>query len=135
MSRSISSEDRISALPVPIIHHILSFLPNKLSAATSVLSKRWKPLWLSLPTLHFDDKSFPNYDSFFRFVSYVFLSLDTTLPIRSFHLKSSKTSTHHSHDINRFVYAAVQRGGIENLNLELSSMLFVRVNLPQYFQL
>jgi hypothetical protein len=113
MLRSISSEDRISALPDPIIHHILSSLPTKLSAATSILSKRWKPLWLSVPTLHFDDETFPNYDSFRHFVSFVF----PNLPIRSFHLKSSQASIHHSHEVNQFVDAAAQRGGMENLNL------------------
>jgi hypothetical protein len=130
MSQSISSEDRISALPDPIIHHILSFLPTENSAATSILSKRWKPLWLSVPTLRFNDRSFPNYDSFFRFVSSVFLSLDITLPIRSFHLNSLLPSIHHFHDVNRSVYAVAQRGGIENLDLELPIMHFTRVNLP-----
>ncbi|KEH22678.1 putative F-box domain, FBD domain, leucine-rich repeat domain, L domain-containing protein [Medicago truncatula] len=133
MSQSIpteDTEDRISALPDPIIHDILSFLPTKKSAATSILSKRWKPLWLSVPNLQFDDRSFPNYDSFYRFVSSVFLSLDIKLSIRSFHLKSSHASIHHFHDVNRFVYAAAQRGGIENLNLELPTMNFVRVDIP-----
>jgi hypothetical protein len=130
MSRSIQTEDRISALPDPIIYLILSFLPTKLSAATSILSKRWKPLWLSVPTLHFDDETFPNYDSFRHFVSFVFLLRDITLHIRSFHLKCSKVSTHHLQDVNRFVYAAAQRGGIENLNLEISIMLWFKVKLP-----
>jgi len=123
MLRSISSEDRISALPDPIIHHILSSLPTKLSAATSILSKRWKPLWLSVPTLHFDDETFPNFDSFRLFVSFVFLSRDMTLPIRSFHLRSN----HHSHEVNQFVDAAAQRGGMENLDLGIFS---VNANLP-----
>jgi hypothetical protein len=130
MPRSIPTEDRISSLRDPIICHILSFLPTKIYAATSILSKRWKPLWLSVPALHFDDETFPNYDSFFRIVSSIFLSRDITLPVRSFCLKFSQTSTHHSHDINLFVHAVAQRRGIENLNLEISSMLFCKVQLP-----
>ncbi|PNX93525.1 F-box/LRR-repeat protein [Trifolium pratense] len=51
MSRSIPTEDRISSLPDPILHHILSFLPTKLAATTSILSKRWNPQWLSVPVL------------------------------------------------------------------------------------
>ncbi|XP_057446563.1 FBD-associated F-box protein At3g52670-like [Lotus japonicus] len=47
-------EDRLSILPDPILCHILSFLPTEVAIATSVLSKRWKPLWRSVPTLDFD---------------------------------------------------------------------------------
>ncbi|EPS67260.1 hypothetical protein M569_07516, partial [Genlisea aurea] len=46
-------EDRISGLPNDIIHQILSLLPIKAVAQTSVLSKRWKSLWLTLPDLDF----------------------------------------------------------------------------------
>lgn len=123
MPRSIPTEDRISALPDPIIYHILSFLPTKLAAIISVLSKRWKPLWLSVPILHFDDKSFPNFFSFRHFVSSVFLSRDITLSLRSFHLKSVKASSRRQHDINRFLQAAAQRG-IENLKLEMNSFKY-----------
>lgn len=127
MSRSIPSEDRISSLPDPIIGHILSFLPTKLSAATSILSKRWKPIWLSLPTLHFEDETFPNYDSFRLFVLTFFLTRDISLPLHSFHLKCTKASYLHSEDINRFVQAATQRV-IENLNLRTVSF---RLELPR----
>ncbi|XP_057446559.1 F-box/FBD/LRR-repeat protein At4g00160-like isoform X2 [Lotus japonicus] len=48
-------EDRLSSLPEELICHILSFLPTKQTIATSVLSKKWKPLWRSVPTLYFDD--------------------------------------------------------------------------------
>ncbi|XP_045799182.1 FBD-associated F-box protein At4g10400-like [Trifolium pratense] len=124
MSRSIPTEDRISSLPDPILHHILSFLPTKFAATTTILSKRWNPLWLSIPTLNFDDTSFEDYISFRHFVSTVFLLRDITLPIRSFNLNCLPSNPY---DINRFVYAAVQRGGIEKLDLE---MYGVKVKLP-----
>jgi len=41
--------DRISDFPDEIIHHILSFLPSSQIALTSLLSKRWNPLWLTIP--------------------------------------------------------------------------------------
>lgn len=44
----VGSVDRISALPDPLICHNLSFLPLKESAATSVLSTRWKFLFASV---------------------------------------------------------------------------------------
>jgi hypothetical protein len=42
----LSIDDRISALPDLPLDRILSFLPIKEAAATMILSKRWKQLWL-----------------------------------------------------------------------------------------
>lgn len=46
--------DVISDLPDRVICHIISFLPTEQAVATSVLSKRWTHLWLSVPTLRLD---------------------------------------------------------------------------------
>ncbi|VYS67593.1 unnamed protein product [Arabidopsis thaliana] len=45
---------------------ILLYLPTK--KAVSVLSKRWKSLWLSFPGLDFDSEEFPNYNAFVSFM-------------------------------------------------------------------
>ncbi|PON68673.1 LRR domain containing protein [Trema orientale] len=45
--------DRISTLPDPLIQHILSFLPTFDVVRTSVLSKQWRHIWYSVPTLCF----------------------------------------------------------------------------------
>ncbi|RHN45186.1 putative F-box domain-containing protein [Medicago truncatula] len=66
--RSIPNVDRISNLPDSVICHILSFLSTKQSAATSILSKRWNPLWHSVFTLDFDDQSFTDFHTFRHFV-------------------------------------------------------------------
>ncbi|KAI3889997.1 hypothetical protein MKX03_025738 [Papaver bracteatum] len=52
-------EDRISELPDPLVHHILSFVPIKFAISTSVLSKRWKNVWVSIPDLDFLDMGPP----------------------------------------------------------------------------
>uniref|UniRef100_A0A803Q0E4 F-box domain-containing protein n=1 Tax=Cannabis sativa TaxID=3483 RepID=A0A803Q0E4_CANSA len=46
-------EDRISKLPNSVIVHILSFLKTENVVPTCVLSKRWKFIWYSVPTIFF----------------------------------------------------------------------------------
>lgn len=45
--------DRISELPTPIIHHMMSYLDAKELARTSILSKRWNRLSIAFPVLDF----------------------------------------------------------------------------------
>jgi hypothetical protein len=48
--------DRVSSLPGLIINHILSFLPIKEAARTSILSTNWRYKWTTLPNLVFDNE-------------------------------------------------------------------------------
>ncbi|MCL7050309.1 hypothetical protein MKW94_000482, partial [Papaver nudicaule] len=69
----VENLDRISDLPDNIIHHILSFLLIKDVIRTSFLSKRWRYIWTSVPTLEFDGLVFSPKTKFTNFVDSVIL--------------------------------------------------------------
>ncbi|CAK8568588.1 unnamed protein product [Lathyrus sativus] len=118
-----TGEDIISTLPDSLIYHILSFLPTKDAAVTVVLSKRWRPLWLSQLILDFDCKQFSDCFAFCNFLYSVMIRRDSTLPIRSLHLKCFSYGSNINNFIYETVYDAVMRG-VENLNL------YARITLP-----
>ncbi|KAL9817408.1 F-box/LRR-repeat protein [Arabidopsis thaliana] len=87
------SRDVISSLPDDISSHILSFLPTKEAASTSVLSKKWRYLFAFVPNLDLDDSVYLNPEneteistSFMDFVDRV-LALQGNSPLHKFSLK------------------------------------------------
>ncbi|KQK14640.1 hypothetical protein BRADI_1g17745v3 [Brachypodium distachyon] len=68
-----AAADRLSVLPDAVLHRVLSFAEAKDAAATSALSRRWRPLWHqttavnldSRPYRYHDDSPDPKYDAFF----------------------------------------------------------------------
>lgn len=48
-----NNNDLLNKLPNDILSHILSFLPLKLAARTSILSHRWRYLWTFIPDLEY----------------------------------------------------------------------------------
>ncbi|XP_020878710.1 putative FBD-associated F-box protein At5g53635 [Arabidopsis lyrata subsp. lyrata] len=60
-------EDRLSQLPDSLICHILSHLPTKEAVKTSVLSIRWRDLWLLVSRLELDSHEFPEFKAFVSF--------------------------------------------------------------------
>jgi hypothetical protein len=119
---STPTVDRISFLPDTILCHILSFIPTKQAVATSILSSKWKSLWLSVLTLDFEDKTFKNYISFQNFVFIAIFSRHTTLPILSFRFKCSDNNSPDFDFVDNFASFVMQRG-IENLNISTSTKL------------
>lgn len=131
MSRSIPTEDRISYLTDLIICHILSFLPTKHAATTSVLSKRWKLLWLSVVAIDFDEQTFQGSIQFFLSVFYnCIFWRDITPPVYLFRFKCRNFSLCEQHNINDFVDFVLQRR-IKNFDLDMSKMYEgFQFNLP-----
>jgi hypothetical protein len=113
--------DRISVLPNHIFSHILSFLKTKVAATTSILSKRWKPVWHSVHTIDFNDETFKDFHSLTSFMSSTMSSRDIKLPILSLTLKCVKESSPYDLKVlNQFVIFAVEQGKLENLSLHMS---------------
>ncbi|KAG7537803.1 F-box domain [Arabidopsis suecica] len=61
-------EDRISQLPDHLIlHHILDHLPIKDFVTTTVLSTRWRSLWLSVHCVDLNSQKSPDFNAFVSF--------------------------------------------------------------------
>uniref|UniRef100_A0A0E0CFH9 F-box domain-containing protein n=1 Tax=Oryza meridionalis TaxID=40149 RepID=A0A0E0CFH9_9ORYZ len=55
MATTSTASDRLSELPDDLLIRILSFVPVKEAASTTLLSRRWRnPLWLETGTFHVD---------------------------------------------------------------------------------
>ncbi|XBI33482.1 hypothetical protein VPH35_056809 [Triticum aestivum] len=50
--------DRLSSLPDPLLHLVMSFLPVPEVVRTCLLSPRWRDLWASAPFIHLDYNDF-----------------------------------------------------------------------------
>ncbi|KAI3920995.1 hypothetical protein MKW92_046626 [Papaver armeniacum] len=90
------NKDRISELPDALIHHIFSFLDIELVVQTCVLSRRWRYLWASVPTIELCESGFSGSDvhdnfvalnSFINFVDRFLLLRDSSSHIGTFKLK------------------------------------------------
>ncbi|CAA7032702.1 unnamed protein product [Microthlaspi erraticum] len=60
-------KDRISELPDSLICDILTHLSTKKVVSTSVLSTRWRNIWLWVPNVELNSKTFPNVNAFVKF--------------------------------------------------------------------
>ncbi|CAA7016700.1 unnamed protein product [Microthlaspi erraticum] len=95
---NIGSKDVINTLPEALIHHILSFLPTREAASTSLLSRKWRYLFAFVPNLDFDDPLRMRADSLYNqektelhrtFIDFVdrVLGLQGKFPVNGFSLR------------------------------------------------
>ncbi|KAL8250107.1 hypothetical protein R6Q59_033800 [Mikania micrantha] len=114
MDEIVEPVDRISELPEPIIHHILSFLrcPKDVTR-TTVWSKKWRSLWASFFTFDFDQKKFKTSggNHIQKFITFVNISLATKLEpvhsIQKFKISLSKASIKLIYPMNNWITAAM----------------------------
>ncbi|XP_058739580.1 FBD-associated F-box protein At5g22730-like [Vicia villosa] len=129
MEMEDEKEDMISTLPDEILSHILSFLPTEVAFTTSLLSKRWKPIWLLVPNLNFDDQRFMNRGKpYFRFMDMIYYVICAKIKhrklIKRFDLKC------HENPVNESLETAVlkwliiaDKYGMEHLEFQGSDRL------------
>ncbi|KAL3634861.1 hypothetical protein CASFOL_021915 [Castilleja foliolosa] len=82
---SVIAMDRLSQLPQPILHSILSLLPQKDAIQTCVLSKSWRYLWHGRLNVEFDEVDHRLNKEFWSFVDKTLQRyLDQNLSLRKF---------------------------------------------------
>jgi len=90
----------INSLPDEILQHILSFLDTWTAAKSSVLSKRWRYLWIHAPALDFDLNYFMRRRIHRASASHIRLAASLNKPSASkIHLAASQ---HKSSTLRRF---------------------------------
>ncbi|KAJ0250585.1 FBD domain-containing protein [Hirschfeldia incana] len=104
--------DKISGLPDELLVKIITLVPTKVAVSTSILSKRWKFLWMFCTKLEYTDRDKDTYDD--RPKPRLWEFVDKNLPlhrapvIESFRLHSSNGGGK-PEDFKRWIEFAVSR--------------------------
>lgn len=109
-------EDRLSSLPDELIHHILWFSDARLAVETSVLSKRWRFIWTTLPFLNFPSCRNISRDEI-KFVDDFLSHRNHEYDLVKLNIRFTVS---HLSFVQRFVNYAIQRN-VQQLNLVYNS--------------
>ncbi|CAA0834005.1 Unknown protein [Striga hermonthica] len=122
------ADDRLSQLPIPILHHILCFLSQKEAVRTCLLAKQWRHIGSTRPNLDFFEEWFGNAQE--KFVSVVDRTLqgyrDQNLSVHKLHLDLSRPEPVVSL-LNKWI-------PILALNIKVFKLIFLSYT-PAYYKL
>ncbi|KAE9585873.1 putative F-box domain, FBD domain, leucine-rich repeat domain, L domain-containing protein [Lupinus albus] len=123
----MSGLDRISRLPDSMLCHILSFMPTKDAVVTSALSTRWMRVWLSVPTLYFEEEYGGDYEDHVDFIAMVYTVIvqRDVEPVQKFSLKISHPTCYCYYTIIAWVKSVIKRG-VQHIELCLPN----KIDLP-----
>ncbi|KAG7578513.1 F-box domain [Arabidopsis thaliana x Arabidopsis arenosa] len=107
LSHQRLKEDRISQLPDPLLTQILNHLTTEEAVRSSVLSTRWRTLWLWVPNLEFSFSKFPSFNAFVSFGNWFFDS-DRVSCIDSLKLSIDRNDASYSY-LTSWIDALVKR--------------------------
>ncbi|KAK3223858.1 hypothetical protein Dsin_010883 [Dipteronia sinensis] len=128
ISDEIQRSDRLSNLPDPIIHYILSLMNTKCAVRTCVLSKNWRYHWTNIHTLSFCSRSFTNTLVFSDFITHVLHRLNH---LKLLKLKLDCWNTITRHKITSLVFEYAISHGFEELDTDMVDAAFPQI-LFQY---
>ncbi|PIA65598.1 hypothetical protein AQUCO_00100829v1 [Aquilegia coerulea] len=127
-----TNNDRFNDLPDAMLLHILSFLDMKEVLDASLISKRWRYLWVSVPAINIDGSYWEDKKKLFRdFVENVVLRHDES-NIYKFNLVylSQLTDMHQTTKwVSYAVSRQVQELDLNTLSLSPTPSLFCRVKI------
>ncbi|CDP10686.1 unnamed protein product [Coffea canephora] len=103
-----SQVNRISAIPDELLSHILSFLPTRESAVTSLLSTRWRHLFASRPEIDLEFHPEPDklFSEFVNFGNRLIL-LRNRAPLRKFKLSLMRVVESYRGALDSLISAAL----------------------------
>ncbi|CAA7032704.1 unnamed protein product [Microthlaspi erraticum] len=115
-SQRLKELNRISELPDPLICQILSHLSTKEAVSTSVLSTRWRSLWLCVPALELGHWNLSDFSAFVSFCDRFFDSSRVSCIHRvKLNIAENEDEANPSH-LKSWINAAVKRK-IQRLNV------------------
>ncbi|CAA7042390.1 unnamed protein product [Microthlaspi erraticum] len=130
--QSLRNEDRISELPEALLVQILSSLPTKVVVATSVLSKRWRSLWKTMPSLEFSYNATNDLERFSNNVCRCLLSHQAPV-LQSLDLSIDSDNNENSMDCDIGILLGVAFGlHLRELKLHVSSRKLFRFPTSLY---
>ncbi|KAK6161585.1 hypothetical protein DH2020_004966 [Rehmannia glutinosa] len=128
-----NSMDRISNLPQPILHHILSFLSQKEAIQTCVLSKSWRYIGSTRPNVEFIQYYFNGIEQ--KFMSVVNKTLqgyhDQKLCIQEFRVKMLELDSKSISLLEKWIPMVMLNKGLKTFDLSFfHSRTSVYFDLP-----